>query len=503
MGRRCIKTHSLEISKLKGVQGLQRIPLDEKPVVGIFGPNGVGKSTILHALAAAYTAPKDAESHDFKSFFPRLAHDAWNGSHFWIEHTIKTKASEGMESTIYRKGLKTTRWTPSCCKRPTREVCYVGLKSVVPSLERHHSHDLSIVVENRKADEITKQVLKAASGIMNIPYNCLAEVISSAHPSRKYMALGREDFGTLLLSDVTLGAGEQRLIDLLFAVHRTKQFSLILVDEFDLLLHGRALKNLLIHLTKHCKKEHKQLIFTSHREEVLKSEDIISIFHLHRVADKHFFFPGADPDAIDRLTGTRHRRIEVFVEDRLAQTITNHVASDLGISRHLSVITFGDASNAFTVSAGLLLSGQSCTHSLFLIDGDVYRTVAAKEGAINSNCSGNDEKARKARLKMKLIISDLALPEGFSPERYVHKLVTELDESSLSESENELRRLASEIKVPDNTHDYINAVTEALGGDPAVQLNSIIQLASKHVEWPVYVKPLHDWLAAQKTELHL
>lgn len=503
MGKRCMKTHSLEIAKLKGVKGLQRIPLDEKPVVGIFGPNGVGKSTILHALAAAYNAPKNGVTHDFKSFFPRLAHDEWNGSHFKIEHTIKTSISEGQESTTYRKGTATTRWTPSCSKRPTREVCYVGLKSVVPALERHPSHNLSLTTETLDADPISATVLKAASGIMNIPYNCLAQIISTAHPSRKYLAVGREDFAAHLLTDVTLGAGEQRLIDLLFAVHRTKQFALILVDEFDLLLHGRALKNLLIHLTKHCKKENKQLIFTSHREEILKSDDLVSIFHLHQVASKHLYFPGADPDAIDRLTGTRHRKIEVFVEDKFAQTITNHVASDLGIGRHLSVVTFGDASNAFTVSAGLLLSGQTCAHSLFLIDGDVYRTEEAKQNVINSNCSGNDEKAKKARLKMKQIISDLVLPEGFSPEKYVHKLVTELDETSLSESQKELRQLAGEIIVPDNTHDYIKAVTEALGGDPAVQLNSIIQLASKHADWPVYVKPLHDWLAAKKTELKL
>ena len=136
MSRRCLNTHTLEISKLKGVSGLQEIQLDKKPITGIFGPNGVGKSTILHALAAAYVAPKGAQTHDFKSFFPQLADDVWDGSNFQIEHTIKTAASDGKETTKYTKGTATTRWTPTSSKRPTREVCFIGLRSVVPSIRQ-------------------------------------------------------------------------------------------------------------------------------------------------------------------------------------------------------------------------------------------------------------------------------------------------------------------------------------------------------------------------------
>ena len=57
-----LRTHKLAIERLKGIRGLDEISFEDKPLTGIFGPNGIGKSTVLHALAAAYRTPKGAES---------------------------------------------------------------------------------------------------------------------------------------------------------------------------------------------------------------------------------------------------------------------------------------------------------------------------------------------------------------------------------------------------------------------------------------------------------
>jgi hypothetical protein len=122
---------------------------------------------------------------------------------------------------------------------------------------------------------------------------------------------------------------------------------------------------------------------------------------------------------------------------------------------------------------------------------------------IDAKCSGRDERAQLTREMMIGLIVDLNLPENTSPERYLHKLVSELDASALSQREKEIQSLASEIVVPNNTHDFVDAVSKALGGEPAVQLDHIVQLASRHDEWENYVESVRGWLTAKKSELGL
>jgi hypothetical protein len=203
------------------------------------------------------------------------------------------------------------------------------------------------------------------------------------------------------------------------------------------------------------------------------------------------------------LTGERVRPLEIFVEDILAETIVNYVAAGLGVLRSVNVIKFGAATNCYTVAAGLLLAGQDCSHSLFVQDGDLYRSEEQKNTMIDAKCSGRDERAQLTREMMIGLIVDLNLPENTSPERYLHKLVSELDASALSQREKEIQSLASEIVVPNNTHDFVDAVSKALGGEPAVQLDHIVQLASRHDEWENYVESVRGWLTAKKSELGL
>ena len=84
-----LRTHKLAIERLKGIRGLDEISFEDKPLTGIFGPNGIGKSTVLQALASAYGAPAGCVALDYKRFFPPLAADIWNGT-----------------SAVYRKQLE-------------------------------------------------------------------------------------------------------------------------------------------------------------------------------------------------------------------------------------------------------------------------------------------------------------------------------------------------------------------------------------------------------------
>jgi energy-coupling factor transporter ATP-binding protein EcfA2 len=499
------RTHKLSIERLKGICGLDEISFEDRPLTGVFGPNGVGKSTVLHALAAAYKTPKGTAS-NYKQFFPPLAADVWNGTRFVIDHTFLTGKTEARGEVEYRKGTATTDWTPDVPDRPLRYLSYVGVKSCLPDLEAYDSHDLTKAVATAWTSDIDVRVREAAGGILNCRYTAMASLAISGEPDKKYTSLTREEWNGQRLDypSVVMGAGEQRLLRLLYAVEESHDGGLILVDELDLLLHGVALKNLIKHLHDRCQAKRLQLVFTSHREELLALKDHINIRHVWAQGGKHRCFSNTDPDSLGRLSGHQTKTLEVFVEDDLGAAVVSHVASELGMSRHVRIIAFGAAKNCFTVFAGLLIKGESCENSCFILDGDEYETAAKKQEQVNAACSGNDEAARLRREKIANKTRDFVLPAGVKPERFIHGLIITQDPQNMSATEKEIQQLAAGIVNPMDMHDFVDKVVETLGDNRAAQLARLIPLAAKKdAEWKAYTQPVRDWLVERKGTLDL
>jgi ABC-type hemin transport system ATPase subunit len=61
------KLISIKVTKLKNLIDLE-IDFSGSPVTAILGPNGNGKSTVLHALACAYQPMEMGENHKFSNF---------------------------------------------------------------------------------------------------------------------------------------------------------------------------------------------------------------------------------------------------------------------------------------------------------------------------------------------------------------------------------------------------------------------------------------------------
>lgn len=505
----CTRTHKIAIQHLKGIRQLDELSLEDKPLTGIFGPNGNGKSTILHALAAAYQPPATLEGLHYWNFFPRLDQDTWNGTRFVITHsgTIDTGAAFNRAEEPYRKGTATTRWKPLETRRPIREVVYIGLKSCLPALERYSWHDLSGANSVPITDRPEQRALAAVGKILNGTYNSASRLTLANYPTRTYISFDKAGCGAY--PSVTMGAGEQRLFEMLTIIEKTRKHALILIDELDVLLHGDALIKLIEHLHEHCAEasKQKQIVFTSHREELLRLEDFINIRHLHREAAqnvvRHRSFPSTDPDSLHRLTGKQLRKLEIFVEDKIASAIVRQVAGELGINRHVDVIPFGAATNCFTIFAGLLLKGERCLNSLFLLDGDEYLTPEERARQVNRACSGEDARATAHRAEMTARIKDLALPAGQNPESYLHQLICGIPEAGLIPAEIEIQTIARSITQPADQHGFIYHLLERLGNDHAALLPAIIQLAAKHADWVAFTQPVREWLSARKTALNL
>jgi hypothetical protein len=221
-------------------------------------------------------------------------------------------------------------------------------------------------------------------------------------------------------------------------------------------------------------------------------------------AGKHRCFSNTDPDSLGRLSGHQTKALEVFVEDDLGVAVVSHVASELGMSRHVRIIPFGAAKNCFTVFAGLLIKGESCENSFFILDGDEYETAAKKQEQINAACSGNDEAARSRREKIAARTRDFILPAGIKPERFIHGLIIAQDPQGMSATEKEIHQLAVGVVNPMDTHDFVDKVVETLGDNRAAQLARLIPFAAKkEAEWKAYTQPIRDWLVQRKAALNL
>ena len=93
-------------------------------------------------------------------------------------------------------------------------------------------------------------------------------------------------FGVRTLSDInysalSMGAGEQRLIKILTVVYHAAPYSLILIDEIDLLLHSNAQKQLIKQLSDLAQRKNLQIIFTTHSLEIGKLTEFVDIRYLY------------------------------------------------------------------------------------------------------------------------------------------------------------------------------------------------------------------------------
>jgi AAA15 family ATPase/GTPase len=484
------RLHKLEIAKLKNIKDLC-ISFESKNITGILGPNGYGKSTILHALACCFQ-PLDEGQEDYKfsNFFLPSPDALWEGSELKIVHTYR-QASQVHENVEQSYGKSSDRWKPIYKRRPTRNVHYFGVDVCVPLIEAEKRNVKINYSTSSVSEDIIISILEKASYCLNRQYT--AYNIHDTGKGRKF--IGVEANG-IRYSALSMSAGEQKVFLLLKKVYRAKKYSLILIDELDLLLHDSAMKNLIKVVSERAESHNLQVVFTTHRESILELSDLINVRHIFGTSEKTLCFNDTKPDAINRLTGTQPRLIEVFVEDDLAAAIIKKVAGQLGISRHVSIQRYGAAINCFTVLAGLRLRGESCENSIFVLDGDVYRTKEEHEKRLEAVLTGNDEHVKALRESSLEKIKCLKLPENTQPEKYIHSIIISLDAND-NDERREIIEVAKQIVAVDNNHKYVDDIINRLDWNRDTGLSKIIDLVSSTQEWTNYIADVKDWLTLQ------
>lgn len=496
------RLHELEIIKLKNVKDLC-ISFESKNITGILSPNGHGKSTILHALACCFQPPDEGqEDYKFSNFFLPSPDALWEGSKLKIVHTYRQTSqphevhtsqprSQLHEKIAEHYGKSSDRWKPIYKRRPIRNVHYLGVDSCVPLIEAEKRNVKINYSTSNVSEEIITTILEKASYCLNRQY----DAYNIHDPGRGRKFIGVEANG-IRYSALSMSAGEQKIFLLLEKIFRATKYSLILIDELDLLLHDLAMKNLIKVVSERAQSHNLQVIFTTHRESVIELSDLINVRHIFSRPEKTFCFNETKPDAINRLTGIQPRSIEVFVEDNLAAAIIRKIIGQLGISKHVSVQRFGAAINCFTVLAGLRLRGENCENSIFVLDGDVYRTQEEHERRLEAVLTGNDEHVKSLRKSSLEKIKCLNLPESAKPEKYIHSIIIGLEDNDDRER-NEIIEVAKQIVVVDNSHKYVDDIIDRLAWSRDAGLSKIIDLFSSTPEWPNYITNVNDWLILQ------
>jgi AAA15 family ATPase/GTPase len=485
------RLHKLEIKKLKNVKDVS-ISFERKNITAILGPNGYGKSTILHALACCFQPSTEGEeNYKFSNFFLPSPDALWEGSELKLIHSYR-QSSQFHENIEELYGKSSDRWKPIYKRRPIRSVHYVGVDSCVPLIESEKRNVKINYSTKNVSESIITTILEKASYCLNKHYT--AYNLHTPGKGKKF--IGVESNG-IRYSALSMSAGEQKIFLLLEKVYRAAKNSLILIDELDLLLHDLAMKNLIRVISERAQSHALQVIFTTHRDSVLELSDLINVRHIFGTSEKTLCFDETKPDAINRLTGSEHRSIEVFVEDDLAVMIIKKVAGQLGILKHVSVQRFGAAKNCFTVLAGLHLRGDNCDNIIFVLDGDVYRSKEEQKKQLGAVLTGNDEKAKSLRQSSAGKIICLNLPESTQPEKYIHSIIINLQDIN-NEEYKEIVEAAKQIVAVSDDHKYVDALILKLGWSRDVGLSKIIDLISSTQEWNSYIADIKEWLTLRK-----
>lgn len=470
----------IKIEKLKGINNLSL--RFEKNITALMGVNGSGKSTILHALACTYTPYQKGEDYKFSYFFTPNPDASWNGSCFTVtNYDINEKKDI---SKKYEK--KKDRWA-----RPERDLYFMGIASCIPEIELEKKTSFINYVSKTLNDKITEKIVLAASYILNKDYE---DLLMHVLGRKKYMGVHTRD--GKIYSALSMGAGEQRVIKILQTLYGANQYSLILIDEIDLLLHVDAFRKLIKKISEIATDRNLQIIFTTHSLEMQYLSQYADIRYIEQQNGRMLVYDSIKPDLLYKMSGEVNRKYLIYVEDNLAAAIVRQIAKDLSMQRYISIITYGSIENAFVVAAGKVLAREDTENVLIVMDGDKFVTTEERVKRLKTILTGTEVAHDKKIDQALAMIVQLNLPENTAPEKFIHSLLISMDDSE------ECVACAKNITSVNDTHEWITSIVEQIGIGEQIY-STIMDVISEHELWAQYISNVREWIKEKREETEL
>ena len=430
--------------KINHLQRLRNIDLEipEVGVTAIVGVNGSGKSTLLRALACVFQPKKDIDlpQEDYKAqrfFLPYEGCD-WNQSSF--EVGIK---SDQLEVREFKKieGV----WIPLPQNRFQRYVKLIGIGDAVPHIERdveggelvYEKSDLWGRVEAR-----LKSYLSEIGKIMNRSYPGAGNAKKRSGVIRNFLYASLDDrtLGQLTYPSHYMGAGEQKIFEVVKEVFMAPKGSLILIEEPEVSLHNKAMHDLLLFLEEQAEKKELQVVISTHWLGIddWKGKRCKYSLHVDKTNDAVTGRKGLAPTDQHALSGLRSdiKKITIWVEDDLARRIVDHVANDLNVRKFIHKIGVAySANNLFSVAAAVVIDRDLVDDVLIVGDGDVATSIEAKREQIdkriclvgeNLQLDGPRAWVDLRRSQAASLITEFFSPDNQNPESFFLSVAEEL-----------------------------------------------------------------------------
>ena len=487
----------IDIVQLKNLKDLS-IDFTEQPLTAILGPNGVGKSTILHAVSCInnpVTIPYPTVNHRLSEFFTPTTHSVWTGSSFNVYQDYRDGPNITTNYlTRFRKQRE--RWSPRYVSRIERYTSFIGIRTCVPKIETETQQVRIQFNTTLLNDSISNQVRQLAGEVMDRNYIHYNEHRTGT--SKLYIGVS---YNGIDYSSLSMGAGEQRIFYILSEVIKAPNYGLIIIDEIDLLLHQDALNRLLERLNRIAIQKHLQIIFTTHAQSIL-SLNYLAVRHLYQTPVKTLCFTKTKPDTLQRLTGHQIRPLEAFVEDDLAFALIKKISSEEGLSKYVSIKEFGAAINCFTSVCGSILNNvDNQENMLFILDGDEYKTHQDKIDKIGKVLTGTTSLHNIQRASAFNRISQFVIPDNSKPEKYYHQLICALDDHDLTAEQLEIIQVARQIVNPGDAHKFFNDIITRMDFTRNVGLSKLVDLLSMTQEWTNIKINIKSWLDQKRGEV--
>jgi energy-coupling factor transporter ATP-binding protein EcfA2 len=423
--------HYITIARFPNFKGLERkaevdFPF---PLTALVGANGIGKSSILHALQGMPDGETTAKFwfstaldpiKTIQKDPPRYIYGHWHSVYNGVVETRKartyskardyeywepTKAVKGdqmapMPTKAYPRKDK-DRWNPV-----ERVVVYLNMKVVIGAFDRTFNFGISNeqvtakhaemragakklksvvdrnveswkvgggrerVYENRR---LRDDELVQVSKILGRDYKSAQLIKHSLYPGQKGSDLSVVFDRGFKYSEAFAGSGEVAVVTLVTRVMNTPKYSLVLLDEPETSLHPGAQRELLAFLLSEIKRNHIQVVISTHSIEFLRDlpNNAIKVFEDNGLGKTRILNECSPFVALNRLGSVPPDKKRIYVEDRLAQAVIQRALEGLdeGEKNILEIIVAPGG-------AQTILANQIPTHIIaatdcyVLLDGD-------------------------------------------------------------------------------------------------------------------------------------